>query len=116
MCVYLWQKFFSFCASGNSGTGLGFRLDGWPFYVGSLKWRKNCREFPIYPGSLKLTGSARAAWGLRSVKNTLVPNASGDHSIIILDLGRVNVVDLLAAMLLANPPNRAVVVNGLLNI
>src|SRR3989442_10761390 len=46
------------------------------------------------------------------VKYTFVPNASGDHPITIFDLAGINVVDLFAAVLLADPPSRAVVMDG----
>src|SRR5437667_8099396 len=46
------------------------------------------------------------------VKYAFVPNASGDHPITIFDLAGINVVDLFAAVLLADPPSRAVVMHG----
>src|SRR5579862_4310753 len=50
------------------------------------------------------------------VKYTIVPNADGDHAIIVLHLGGVDVVELLAAVLLADPPSAAIVVNDPLNV
>src|SRR5439155_341165 len=44
--------------------------------------------------------------------SSFIPNASGDHPITLFNLARVNVVDLLAAVLLTHPPSRTVVVNG----
>src|SRR5579862_4384474 len=45
------------------------------------------------------------------VKHTFVPNADSDHAIIVLHLGRVDVVGLLAAVGLADPSSPAIIMN-----
>ena len=65
------------------------------------------------PLAQRPTRSMREPFGNQSrVKYTFVPNASGNHPITIFDLAGINVVDFFAAVLLADPPSRAVVMDG----
>src|SRR5260370_30153564 len=44
----------------------------------------------------------------------LIPSAFGYHPVTVFNLAGINVVDFFAAMLLADPSRRAVVLDGLL--
>src|SRR5450755_4191253 len=66
---------------------------------------------PINSVALNLVRMRESFGDQSGVEYTSVPDTYGDHSIIVLNLTLVDVVELLAAVLLADPPSPTVIVN-----
>ena len=89
-----------------------------PLVFRYLHYAGNANDYsdPSIPLPTSSVGMRESFGDQSGVENTSVSNTYGDHSIIVLNLTLVDVVELLAAVLLADPPSPTIVVNDLFNI